>query len=424
MNQLTLRRMASDAILFGFNQGWVQLVSLISGFMVVQLLPKDEYARLTLALTGLTILNVLADSGVGTALKSLGQQNGPESVAPDHLLASALRTRRMLFACAIPLVSIYLTVLLIENNTSHLGAAMLLIVVIATAAPTLRYQTIKTILLVRHSTTQIKNVEAKSSIARLIVYGAALLAAPTSLAILLATAVVSAWQARTLTLCEISTAVSRAPRLPDLDRQMRSIVRRLLPNCLFFCIQGQLGYVLLSFWSNTSAVADAGALARLAVVYAILTTPFTSVVALRITADLGGSLARWYGIVLLAAFGVALVPSTLVAFWPHAFLFPLGPAYAHLTHEAVLIAAVGTTTMMAGTMLTLNEVRGWVKLYGLYYVPLTAGLMVVVAVAMDPAKVGTAVILSGAAPLTVVILGAGDAILGIRKMKFRGLDGK
>src|SRR5262245_29832504 len=75
---------------FSLVQLGIQFVTASSGFLLVRVLNKAEFAAFTLAASLLTTLNVLTDSGIGTGLNAVGGRVWRQREQLSRLIATAL----------------------------------------------------------------------------------------------------------------------------------------------------------------------------------------------------------------------------------------------------------------------------------------------------------------------------------------------
>jgi hypothetical protein len=163
-----------------------------------------------------------------------------------------------------------------------------------------------------------------------------------------------------------------APANADDRKAMIGFVKNQAPNAIFFCLQGQITIFLISFFgTRAAAVAEVGALGRLAVIFTVLGQLLINlfVPAFARCQDPRRLRLLYLGIVGgVVVFCVAVIAAA--AFFPNQFLFVLGNKYAHLQRELLLMVAGTVLTMLAGTLWVLNASKAWIKGSWLY-IPLT-----------------------------------------------------
>src|SRR4029453_4800985 len=88
---------------FGALQVLIQGVTALSGFLIVRLLDKSQYAAYTIAASLQALLMVLSDSGIAWSLNAIGGQIWEDTARLRGLVATSLRLRGYLTAIAIPI---------------------------------------------------------------------------------------------------------------------------------------------------------------------------------------------------------------------------------------------------------------------------------------------------------------------------------
>src|SRR6185312_2876806 len=115
------------------------------------------------------------------------------------------------------------------------------------------------------------------------------------------------------------------------DRQVIGrFIRKLAPNALFYCVQGQITVFLISLFAHqVSSIAEVGALGRLAMIFAVLSNLLTNVF---IPAFARCHENRKLRLLYAEIVGVVVIFSLAViagaALFPDEFLFVLGNKYA------------------------------------------------------------------------------------------------
>jgi O-antigen/teichoic acid export membrane protein len=133
-----------------------------------------------------------------------------------------------------------------------------------------------------------------------------------------------------------------------------------MPNGIFFALQGQISLFLITLFGHTAAVASVGALGRLAQIFALfgqmnpllLEPYFAKLPQSRVKANYVGVLAL-EGILCLVITGLA-------RYFPLVFLWVLGPKYAGLHLEVLLIVATSSIGYLCGVLWVIHSSRRYV----------------------------------------------------------------
>jgi hypothetical protein len=133
-----------------------------------------------------------------------------------------------------------------------------------------------------------------------------------------------------------------------------------IPSVLYFSVQGPLTVLLIAIFGRTAGVASVGALSRLGQLFilfaqmnGIFVEPyFASLPKPRLKSHYLGALA--------ASGGFGLFMIGLARIFPQAFLWILGPKYAGLRFEVLLVIVSGSIGLVGGMMATVNGARRFV----------------------------------------------------------------
>jgi hypothetical protein len=168
-----------------------------------------------------------------------------------------------------------------------------------------------------------------------------------------------------------------APQNEEDRREIVRLVKHLAPNAVFYCLQGQITVFLISvFAKQATAVAEVGALGRLAMIFSVLSNLLTNVF---VPAFARCQDQRKLRVLYVAIAGAVAVFGAIVlagaGLFPNAFLFVLGNQYAHLDRELLLMVGGAVAAAMSGTLWALNAAKAWVAGSWLY-IPLTLATQV------------------------------------------------
>jgi O-antigen/teichoic acid export membrane protein len=346
----------------------VQLISFASGILVVRHLDQREYAYFTIANTMQGTINLLADIGISIGLVSIGGRVWQDRHRFGELITTALGLRRKLGTVAILTITPILYLMLIRNGASVPYTLLLIAVIIGGLIAQLSVGVLSVVPRLHSDVAKIQSIDFIGAIARLLVLGALLFvflnaglaAAAGSFVLVLQYWLLHRYVAGVIDL--------DAPENAEDRTAMRGFIKSQAANAIFFCLQGQITIFLISFFgTRAGAVAEVGALGRLAKIFAVLTHLLTNVLAPAFARCQNLWKLRWMyaGIVgSVAAFSLALVAAA--AWFPHAFLFVLGPNYTHLEKELVWMVGGAVAGALTGTFWALNASKAWIAGSWLY----------------------------------------------------------
>lgn len=346
----------------------VQLISFVSGILIVRHLDQREYAYFTIANTMQGTINVLADIGISIGLVSIGGRVWQDRHRFGELISTALRLRRKLGAVAIATITPILYLMLIRNGASVPYTLLLIAVIVSGLIVQLSVGVLSVVPRLHSDIAKIQSIDLTGALVRLLLLGALLfvfLNAGVAAAAGSATLLLQYWLLHRYVAGVVDLD---APENAEDRAAMRGFIKSQAANAIFFCLQGQITIFLISFFgSRAGAVAEVGALGRLAMIFAVLSHLLTNVAAPAFARCQSLSRLRWqYAAIVgsVAAFSVALTAAA--ALFPHAFLFVLGPKYTHLERELVWMVGGGVASALTGTFWTLNASKAWITGSWLY----------------------------------------------------------
>ncbi len=346
---------------FASVQMLVQLIGFATGILLVRRLEQREYALFTVTNTMQGTMNLLADIGISIGVISIGGRVWQNGHRFGELVRTGLKLRRMLGAIAILAITPLLYYLLVKNGASMFYAVLLIAAVWAALSAQLSIGVLEVVPRLRSEIRLIQRIDLTGALARLITV--------VVLAFIFLNAGVAAFIGSGALLLQYFLLHRYAARAIDLhaaenaeDRQtMIGLIRQQAANAIFYCLQGQIAVFLITVFSHrVGAVAEVGALGRLAMIYSVMANLITNIFA---PAFARCQEARRLGWLYLGIVGAVAGFSLLVlggaAFLPNQFLFVLGNKYSHLQRELLLMVGGATLNMLASTLWILNASRAW-----------------------------------------------------------------
>jgi O-antigen/teichoic acid export membrane protein len=378
---------------FAFAQAGVQLIGFLTGILLVRYLDPREYAYFTIANTMQGTINVLADVGISVGLISIGGKVWQDPHRFGQLIVTALHVRRRLGIIAAAAVTPLLLYMLLINGASVLYSLALAAVVLLGLAVQLTVGVHSVVPRLLSNITKIQRIDLTGAIARLAAILALLLVfmnAGIAVAIGSATLLLQYVMLRKY----VATVVDlHAPQNADDRATMHSYIRKQAANAVFFCVQGQISIFLIGFFArDATAVAEVGALGRLAMIFAVMSNLLTNVFAPAFARCHEPRRLRWqYAGIISAVTAFSAVLIATAALFPQLFLLVLGPQYTHLERELVLMVAAACASALTGTFWALNSAKAWITGAWLY-IPLTLAAWVVMIPFTDFASVRSVLI--------------------------------
>ncbi len=256
----------------------VQIIGFASGILLVRYLDQRQYAYFTIANTMQGTIAVLADMGIGIGLMSIGGRVWQDRYRFGQLIRTAQVLRWKLGAVAIAIILPILHLMLVRNGASPRFSLLLIGFILAGIIAQLSFTILSVVPRLCSDVPRIQRIDLTGSIVRLVVLvGCAFLFLDASIAILVgsATLLLQFVMMRRYVGGVIDV---HAPENDDDRRAMLGFVKNQAPNAIFYCVQGQITIFLISFFGHhAGAVAEIGALGRLAMIFAVLGQLMTNI---------------------------------------------------------------------------------------------------------------------------------------------------
>lgn len=350
------------ASITGSAQLVVQVLGFAGGILVIRLLPTREYALYTLANTMLGTMIVLADGGITNGVMSQGGRVWQDRTRMGAVLATGLELRRK-FAIGSLLVAVPILLYLLR----HHGASWLMAVLLVAALVPAFFTALSGGLLevaprLHQDIIVLQKTQVGINFGRLGVLCLTLFAFPWAVVAVLGAGLPQIWGNWRLRSISLAYADWRQPPDPAVRREILAIVKRLLPDAIYYCLSGQITVWLISLAGTTAAVAQVGALGRLTVALGLFGMIISTLITPRFARLPGDSpllLKRYFQ---LQAGLVVLVIGIVGGTWLFAdqLLWALGKNYVNLQTELVLNMAAGGIGLIYGASFSLCTFRGWV----------------------------------------------------------------
>ena len=342
-------------------QAMVQLVSSLSGFLLVRVLDKTEFGTYAIAASLQTILNILTDSGVGSGMYAVGGSRWQDRHCLGSLIGAALRLRMRLASFLLPAALLVAFALFLRNGLSWMQGLTLTAAVLASLWGQFNSGVHSPPLRLARKYYQVQRTELLVAILRLLCLGVLALLALNS--IVAVTVVALSWGLQGLLLRRRCAQVAdlRAEPGQDQTRQLATLVRKQFFSTCFFALQGQVGLWLMVVFGNAEKVADVGALGRLAVLFSLVSAVLSNLVGPamarcvtlpRLFRVFAGAIAAYLAFAGILMLAVMVLPAQLLAL--------LGAKYAMLEGELFWVVLSSLISGLTGVMYTLASSRGWI----------------------------------------------------------------
>jgi len=380
--KLKLERVARDSgkvvgVLMA--QGFTTLAGAVAGLLVVRALSTEAYARYSLALAVLGAITLLADSGTTMGAMAQGGKvwRDPRRLGAVMEVARTLRVRFGLWAggLAVPI----LAWLLWQHGAAAWEIAGWVVVVGALFVLNLQTSLLEVPLKLHQALRVTQGVAVGQSVLRLGAVAAGVCLWPVGWVAALAGGLPQAWgnwrlaRAGSKLVASGKELVSSSQQLETSDQRLEAssselevrasimaVVRRALPGGIYYVVSQQAGLWFLSVGGTTLAVAQWGALSRIALLVGVVGALAQAVWVPRFArlADEGMVRAEFFRMLGYALL-LCLPLAALAAVWPTGLLWLVGPAYAGLESSLRLAVLAAVLQTAGGVALQLVYGRGW-----------------------------------------------------------------
>lgn len=346
----------------GSAQLFIQAIGLVSGILVIRLLPTEQYALYTLANTMLGTIIVVADGGIATGVMATGGRLWQDRRQLGVAIATGLDLRRK-FAALVLLAAVpILLLLLYRHSHDWLLAGLIVASLIPTFLAALSGTLLEIAPRLHQDIKSLQKIEVASNFGRLLLMVPLLLVFPWSYVALVSAGIPQLWANRQLRKVSAAYADWTQPPDPVVRQEIFPIVKRVLPGTLYYSVSGQITVWLISVFGSTVAVAQVGALGRLAMVLGLFSVMFATLITprfARLPNDKSLLLGRFIQAQLLLL--VIIIGATLFIYlFPAQVLALLGKKYSNLKIEAILMVFGSCLSMAGGISYSIAVARGWI----------------------------------------------------------------
>lgn len=346
----------------GSSQVLIQAIGFFSGILIIRMLPTSEYALYTLANTMLGTMTLLTDGGINTGVLAQGGKVWQDRVKLGIVMNTGMDLRKK-FAIASLVVAIpALFYLLIHHNASLLMSGLIVCSLIPAFFTAVSGSLLEIAPRLRQDIVPLQKNQILSNFFRLIMLSGTIFIFPFTYIALLSAGLPQMWTNWRLRKISQSYADLSQPADPIIKKEILVLVKRILPGSIYYCIYGQISIWLISFFGTTEAIAQIGALSRLAMILNLFNILFTVLIIPRF-ARLSENSNKIFGHFYKIQLGLIVLSSIivmLVVFFPSQILSVLGKNYSDLNTEIILITISSCLSLTVGITNSISLSRGWV----------------------------------------------------------------
>lgn len=347
---------------FAVVQAAVQVIGFLSGILLVRSLSQPEYAYFTIVNTMQGTINLLADIGISVGLISIGGRVWHDRHRFGQLINTALAVRRKLGVLAIVVITPIMYWMLIRNGSTLFYAAILVVVIVGSLLVQLSLGVLSVVPRLRSDLGRIQLIDFTGAVTRLLLIGGLLLLYMNAGVAVLVTTVAMLLQYFMLRSYAAGVVDLTAGENAEDRHEIVRLTRNLAASTIFYCFQGQITIFLISFFAHrANAVAEVGALGRLAMIFTVISNLLANVFVPMFARCQSRLKLGWLFAAIMG--GVAFLSGMILvaaAIFPREFLFVLGNKYSHLHRELLLMVGGAVAAAITGTLWGLNASKAWV----------------------------------------------------------------
>ena len=346
---------------FMFGQGLIQTTNLITGLVIVWLLPIEQYALYIVIMMLTSVATVASDFGVGQAINTFAAKHHTDAQAVTSIYSAGRHYRRIMVLIAVPAtiaLAIYMTASF-GLSSGEIGALLLMMA----ALPLLQAHIALrgAVMNAYHDSRGLFTAGVAGAVTRLLLAGICFVwpHALAATALTLVGTMVNAAVLQTVS-ARYLTVVNRATT--EWKRAVRRFVVPLMPGVAYYLVQGHIGTFVLTVHAQTTALAEVGALGRLGQIIAFLTPILPFFVQPHFARIVGIAEFRRKAVqVILLVLSLAAVVIGSGYLLPEAWLLILGSKYQHLSREVPVALAFSVASFFAATLFHIVIARQFTR---------------------------------------------------------------
>jgi O-antigen/teichoic acid export membrane protein len=347
---------------YSLSQFGIQGINMVTGFLIIRALTKDDYANYTIINTLVPVMLMLSDNGIGTGIFSIGRHIWQDDEKMGRLVNTGLQLRRKFALVSFLLLGPILAWMLFHNHAPISTIVLLTVVTLTGISFQPTEAVMRAVLELRQHIKTIAKVGLIAALLRLcLVAGfAVFLHLNAFLATLAGTCAI---------ILETSFFVRAVkPQIhwdasPDSEYRATifSIVKKVAPLTIYFCVQGQISIWLISIFGSSHQVADIGATVRLGVIFTTLASSYSTIMVPRFARNNGRRrLFVQFLQIVISLMLMLLVLSAFAKLFPAPFIMLLGSKYSNMSGLIWLVIFSSGLHSLAGVIFGLNMSKGWI----------------------------------------------------------------
>lgn len=346
----------------GSSQLIIQALGMVTGFIVIQLLPVREFAYYTIATTILGTMTLLADGGISSGVMAFGGQAWSDRYRLGAVLATGLDLRRK-FAFWSLLVTIPILYYLLNKQGAHWWEiAFIIAAIIPSFFAALSDSLLEIVPKLHQDITSLQKNQIVVGVLRFILIAGGVFFFPFTAVAMIANGIPRIYGNIKLKVIADKFADSESKPDPTIGKDIMSIVYRMMPEAIYYSLSGQIAIWFLSFLGNVNSIAQIGALGKISAVATLFTIVFSTLIMPRF-ARLGNErklLIGRYIQVMMICLACLTIMILLVWLFSGQILMVLGNAYRGLDVQLTYLFIGTAIGLLAGFNYSMFTSRGWI----------------------------------------------------------------
>jgi O-antigen/teichoic acid export membrane protein len=349
-------------VLTGVSQAIVQAAGLITGIIVIRLLPTQEYALYTLTNAVLSSIVIMADSGINIGVMSEGGKVWENDRELGAVLSTGLDLRKKFAVGSLIIFTPILAYLLLQHGASKLVTFAIVLAIIPSFLASITDSVYEIVPKLHQDIKALQKNQVTVSIIRIVLNSITLLVAPFAFVIVFVSAIPRIYG--NIQIKKLAYSKASKAELPDSEVKERilRIVKRSIPGLVYFCLTGQLTIWLISFFGQTKSIATVGAISRLTMGISLFSGVFTMLIIprfARLPNDKDVIRTYFIRVQLLL---IAIVSMIMLITWVGSkeLLWIIGPNYSGLDTELLMAMLSSCIMLLLGCTYSLYSTKGWV----------------------------------------------------------------
>lgn len=345
----------------GAAQVFVQVVSFISGILIIRFLAVEEYAFYILANTMLGTMSLLADGGITASMMSQGGEVWNDKKKLGVILATGMDLRKKFAIWSLVIFLPVLAYLLLQNGASGIWVLLILLTLIPAFYAELSDALLDIVPKLHQRVYEIQKIQGVVAVGRLFLTVSFIAFFPFTFIALLSTGIPRIYGNQRLKNLGLPFLEKQKP-CSEVRKKILKTVTRIMPGAIYYCLSGQITIWILSFFGNTTGLAQLGALTKFAIALSLVNSMVSLLIIPRFARQRKNrrNLRYLYNLILLGIFIFLTIASLFTYFFPSALLWVLGTNYAGLETELFYTILGSSFALLSGIATLLNMSRNWI----------------------------------------------------------------